>query len=534
MPYIPKAERDRREIQRLRSTNPTYDLFAPRWDYYLASYEGGPEFANKHNLFKHTREHDKDYDERVKRVYYQNEIENLVDFHSDYIFQETIQRDGGKDKEFYNKFIANVNKKGDDITAFMYEQAVDTDVYGMTYVLVDAPKQPDLGGRTLTKFDEQKLGLQPYWVAIPPMEILDWVMDAFGVYEYIKRQQVLTILNGNQPKKVERYTEYTFAEITITDVDVSKPQAEILSKETVTNPIGAIPIERIRFKTYKRYPEMGKSMLLNLADAGRELLNLKSLEQEFLYRQCFNILAMEAEESVPFKEQEEGETGSSNALIYPRGAKPPQYIAPDPAPADKMEQAQDRVVAAMFRAVAQDVMNDMFNGGKSSGFSKSQSFQKSVPKIASRAEVLEDAENRLMRLTMKFKRRDWTGSIKYKDRYEITNLTDWLTQLVMLFSDLGLPLASPTFAKEQLKKALFTFDGKIDPDTMTKALAEIEKMDLTKWFDRLLPAQVTTTSAGARVTSAAAQQKPKQSGTMAEVKSESDKNNATKVTKKLR
>jgi hypothetical protein len=226
-----------------------------------------------------------------------------------------------------------------------------------------------------------------------------------------------------------------------------------------------------------------------------------------LYRQCFNILAMEAEESLPFKEQEEGDDGVSNVLVFPRGAKVPEYIAPSSDPATKMESAQDRVVAWMYRHAAQEVMNELFNGGGASGFSKSQAFQKSVPKIATRAEILETAENNLMRKTMKFKKTTWTGSVKYKDRYDLTNLTDWITQLTMFFVDLGLPMISETWCKEQWKKAVFMFDGKVDKDVLAKTLAEIDKADLTKWFDRIVPKQLPKATPGA--VGAAAQQKPK-------------------------
>ncbi len=529
MPRLSKPERDRNEIARLESKHDLYTVYKAKWDFFLSSYEGGEDFASKDNLFQHTREHNEDFEERAKRIYYENEVAPIVDFFTEFIFQETIQRDAGKSEKFYNDFITNVNKKGEDVSTFMAEVCTDMQIYGMLYILVDAPVLP--ADRLVTKRDEQRLGLRPYWVLIPPQEILDWVTDAFGNYTYLKRYQLLSEFDPATAsvQRIEKYTEWTAQEIKVTEVDISASVKNIKNQTTFPNNLKEIPVEVVRFRKSKKDPEMGASFLVNLAGAARELLNLTSMQQEFLYRQCFNILAMEGEEQLPFKEQEEGDSGTSNALIYPRGAHMPQYIAPSAEPADKMSEAKDRVLQYMYRIAAQNVMNEIVNGGKASGFAKAQSFNTSVPKIATRAEILETTENRLMRLTMKFMRQEWKGSVKYKDRYEITNITDWLTQLAMLFTDLGMPMLSETFAKEQMKKAAMTFDGKWSPEKLQTILDEIDRADLTKWFKKIGPQEKEQKQ------SVAAQQKSKQSTqTSSELKAESEKNNTTKVTKKTK
>ncbi len=115
-------------------------------------------------------------------------------------------------------------------------------------------------------------------------------------------------------------------------------------------------------------------------------------------------------------------------------------------------------------------------------FSKSQSFQRTVPKIATRADALEDLETRLMRLTAKFAGKDtWQGSIKYKDHYEVTNLADSLSQMSSLFKDLQ--IQSNTFANTQLKRMVSLFDGKLSQEDLAKVNKEIDDMDMDEWFD---------------------------------------------------
>ncbi len=514
MAYVPKAERIRQEVARLRATNSIYDEYLPKWATYMAAIEGGDSFANKENLHQHVREHEEDFEERAKRLYYDNILESIIDFFTDFIFNETIQRDGGTDNEWYQEFLKDVDKRGSTIEEFMREVCDDYQIYGIMYIIVDAPPK---GQEIVSKYDEMQAGFRPYWVKVRPDEVLDWVRDPFGKYQYLKRCQKINLFENGAVKNLERYTEYTITETKVTDVDVTNPNDEIvINHPPVPNILGEIPIEVLRYKKSRLREDMGNSFIRDLVMSAKAILNLASLEDEFLYRQCFNILAMEAEESLPFKEQEEGESGTSNALIYPKGANVPQYISPSSDPADKIEKTMQRIEAQMHARASQDMMNELFNGGKASGFSKSQSFSKSVPKIATRADVLEKAENRLMQFTMKFLNKEWKGTVKYKDHYELTNITDYLTQLSMCFRDLG--IESDTFRATQQKKVVALMDGKYTSDELKTIHAEIEAIDSGEWFETQKLALI-----GNAGTSPAEQQKSKQSGTSVEVKKEATK-----------
>lgn len=477
------TEEQKTEIRRLRSTCMLYDMYKADWEFQLAAYEGGAAFVNVQNLFKHSREHDDDYKDRVKRAHYMNYCEPLVDFFTDFIFAETIARHGGANAAFYNEFIMDVNRKGETITEFMKQVSDDDQIFGHLYILVDTPKIPE--GKRLTKAQEKQLGLRPYWVLIKPQEVLDWVIDPFDKYLYLKRFQLQDTMKANGARVVlERYTEWYEGHVDITEIDVTNPSKPILGpKEIITNALGEIPIECVRYKRSKRYKEMGESFLKDLAMQNREVMNLTSLLQEFLYRQCFNILAVQVDSQLPTKEQAEGELGTANMLQYPKGADMPGYIAPSSDPADKLHEERQTIVNEMYKRAAQDTINELFNGSKRSGFSQAQSFSNTVPRIASRAETLERAENRLMDLTMKYMGKTWDGRIKYKDRYELTNISDAINQLVSVFKDLQMP--SPTFAKTELKRMVHELDGKIQPEVLIKIEAEIEQMDMEAWMDTM-------------------------------------------------
>lgn len=481
------TDAERVEIRRLRSTCALYDTYKPDWDFNLSAYEGGSQFISNENLFKHTREHDEDYKDRVKRAHYMNYCEPLVEFFSDFIFAETIDRHGGSNADFYSEFINDVNRKQETITEFMKEVCSDDQIYGIVYVLVDAPKIPE--GQRLTKAQEKKLKIRPYWVLVKPQEVLDWVVDEFDKFSYWKRFQLTDEIVGGSRTTYEKYTEWTPTDITISKIDVTNPQKpKLLPKQIITNKLGEVPVVPVRYKRSKRFKEMGEAFLKDLAMQNREVMNLTSLLQEFLYRQCFNILAVQVDTQLPTQEQSEGEIGTANMLHYPKGAEAPSYISPSADPADKIHEERQTIVNEMYKRAAQDTVNELFNGVKRSGFSQAQSFSTTVPRIASRAETLEKAENRLMELTMAYMGKTWDGRIKYKDRYELTNLTDALSQLTQLFTQLQMP--SQTFVKTELKRMVKEYDGKIPADILLKIEAEIDAMKYDQWQETMKAALI--------------------------------------------
>src|SRR3954469_8524894 len=74
------------ELVRLRSKHELWKVYAPEWELYLAAYEGGPDFANGKNVFKHVRENQEDYSDRVNRLHYINHCDQLVDFFTNFVY----------------------------------------------------------------------------------------------------------------------------------------------------------------------------------------------------------------------------------------------------------------------------------------------------------------------------------------------------------------------------------------------------------------------------------------------------------------
>ena len=511
----------RTEIDRLRKVHELWVIYAEKWNLYLAAYEGGTSIVNEQHLFRHPRENIEDYRERLARAHYTNYCEVLVDFFSNYIFSETIDRNGGDNALFTNEFLKDVDRRGNNVDFFMKSVSDDMQIFGMSYVLVDAPViDPTLAPEVITKAFEEENNIRPYWIILRANEIIDWVVDDFDRFTYVKRRQLVSEIQNAKIVQIEKYTEWYRDRVEVSAIDITdSAKPLLLPKQTFPSDLGDIPIVVTRYKRSKRYPHMGNSFLADFAFNNREIMNLTSLEQDYLYRQAFNILAVQTESNIPLAEQQDGEFGTANRMEYPKGADAPSYVSPPSGPAEHIAKTIQRIKSEMFLRASQDTLNELFNGEKSSGFSQAQSFSKTVPFIATRAETLEKTETALMKLTMSRSSKSWDGKIKYKDRYEITNLNDAITQLQQLGRDLYLP--SETFIKEELKRLVHEFDGKLPPDTMQRVEDEIEKMDFKDWQSVQKDALVGKTAGG---NSPGAQQKPKNSGTtMSELKAESTK-----------
>lgn len=501
------SDKATKELERLRQANDIYNVMFPEWKLYLSAYEGGPRFFAG-NLHTHARENAADFEARMRRVHYINYCEPLVDFFTNFIFSEPITRQSAD--PFFADFINDVDKAETHIDAFMQEVCSDMQIYGTAYTLVEAPRESEL---VLSVADVQDLNIRPYWISISPFEILDWSMDNFGKYTYAKRRELTR--DARSGIRTEKFTEYTPEDITVTVIDVSdEGRPAILSVDKFPNNIMQVPLVATKYKKSKVYPSIGNSFLVDLSRNNREIMNQTSLLQEFLYRQAFNILTVQTDISNTGQPQI---VGYGNVMEYPREAARPEYISPPVAPAEMIQSEIQRIKREMFSKAAQDTVNELFNGEAKSGFSQSQSFAKTVPFISTRADKLEETEQRLMKLTMSYLGKEWDGVIKYKDRYEITSLVDSLTQLLILVQDFKIP--SETFVKEELKRVTREFDGKLTEEMKAKIAKEIEEMDFESWQSELKT----------KGTSPGAQQKPKSTGTLQEAAQEARVSSTNKV-----
>lgn len=484
---------EQKEIERLRKTCQDYDDNKKLWQFFLKSYEGGPEYVGHDTLFRHSRESEQDFQERLNRAHYQNYCQPLVDFVPEYIFSQDVERSAPKDlQDAFEQFKKNCDRAGTSLNLFMQQVGEDMRIFGMCYIQVDKPANdnPDI-----SVLDAQQKGLdQPYVVLIRPLEVLDYRIDSFGNLTYLKRVEHTYEDDGEDVINIERYTEWRANQYKISAIDVSDPKNPKLIKtgnygQPQRNPWGVVPFVMAFFKRRKSNTAVGQSFLQDIAMQNRSVFNQTSLIDEFLYRQCFNILAMPAKSAIPLKDQSEGHIGTSNVVEVPSDAKiTPQYITPPADPAQFIQSERENTVRQMYLQAAQDLMAELTLPGRHSGDSQRQQFSRTIPVINKTADALEQTEQRMMELWAKIRGSSWDGGkISYKDDYSITNLVDMLLSLSMLFNNVR--LLSPTFIREEWKRLVREFDGKLDHDTLMKIESEIDSLSDSDIAQRFMTPQ---------------------------------------------
>lgn len=473
-------------LDKLRSKHEYYDVFHSKWAFYMDSFEGGEDFITEKNIFRHVRENIDDHRDRVDRAVYLNYVQPLVSFFSNFIFSEEIMRTGGTNAELYSKFTKDVDDQGNKMELFMKEVSDLTQIFGHVDILVDKKQVPvELRGADvrISKKQEEDLGLdKPYLVILYPEEVYDWNL-VNGKFTYLKR--------CIKEKDIETYTEWFPEAVVITTVTRLDPKKETYSikREVIENILKEVPIVRAYFKQSKKYKGMGISFLKDISYICRRIMNLSSLLDEFLYRQCYNFLAKETDSGVPLVDQNEGNQGTSNVMEYPRGGKAPQYVSPPVDPAEFLQSEIKSNILEIYRLASQDTALEAFTGQSRSGDAQVQSFHKVIPYIAIRAEGLEQTEIKLTKLWLKWidPTLTWDGTIAYKNDYGILNVTQFLIQLKMLFSDIGIP--SVTFVREEMKRIVQEFDGKISQENIKSIFSEIDKLVTEDYVQSMVAAK---------------------------------------------
>jgi hypothetical protein len=478
----------KKEIERLRSKNAEYERNEKHWRFLLMSYEGGPEYPSSETLFRFTREHADDFSDRLKRAVYQNYCQPLVDFVPDFIFNHEIDRDAKSLSREFDDFKHNVDRAGTSLNNFMKQVSQIARIFGMCYIQVDKPALPEsTNPEEVSLLQAQELGLGvPYLICINPLEVLDWSFDSFGNLLYLKRVQLVQEPQGDGFvfSDIERYHEWTPKKYKITDIDVTDPKKpRLIPPKSGDNTLGTVPFIQHFHRRSKINKDIGQAFINDIAYQNRSVFNYSSLIDEFLHKQCFNILAMERDTTLPTANAVDGEVGQSNVLEIPREAKHrPEYISPPADPAEFIQSERENCIKEMYRQAAQDVMHELF---ARSGDAIQKGFSRTIPVIADQADQLQSTETHVMKMWAKAQKKKWDGKIAYKDDYSITNLLDLVVQLTSIFRDIK--VLSPTFVKEEWKRIVREFDGKIDPEQMAKIISEINSTSDKEILDMLNP-----------------------------------------------
>ncbi|MDP2897304.1 MAG: hypothetical protein Q8Q12_12250, partial [bacterium] len=191
-----------------------------------------------------------------------------------------------------------------------------------------------------------------------------------------------------------------------------------------------------------------------------------SLNDEFLYRQCFNILAMPEMPGVKRRK-----IGPGNALTYPiDAARPPHYIYPPVEPGEYLLKNIDAAIRQIYRLAVLGAAWGIETPQSASGISRAYDLYQTNENLVKKAKNLEQAEAEIGAIWGLWEGKEgFKPTVEYPTDFKITDLAE---DLKNDFAVLKMNI-SESFNKALKKRAAARYI-KLDPKELDRVMHEIE------------------------------------------------------------
>ena len=442
---------------------PNYQEFCQWWRFYLDSYEGGEDYLQAGYLFRHAKENEDSFQDRIKRSYYYNFCRTVVNTYVAHIFRNSTAIHRHADLPDYQKLLEDVDLMGNDMNTFMREQAAPAaQIFGHVHILVDKPK---VEGQLKSKAEKAYLGIRPYLMLVYPQSLVDYRLDRLGNFLWARIEE-LGPEEENPFYNAEAYRpeQFLYRTWTRTEWFLHDDQSKLI--DSGQHNLDRVPIVTLYNIESKKYARFGVSALADIAPINQSIYNWSSLNDEFLYRQCFNILAIP--ESSGSKRRK---IGAGNALTYPiEASKTPHYIYPPVEPGEYLLKNIDSAIRQIYRLAVLASSLATESKRAQSGISKAYDFHEANQNLIKKAKNLEQAEVEIAKLWAAWEGvSDFSPVIEYPTDFNIESMANNLkTEFELLRMNI-----SEQFNKA-IKKRIVNRYMKHDSKELEKIFSEID------------------------------------------------------------
>lgn len=462
--------------------HPLYRRYSYRWRFYELFYMGGPEFyepdlpinwltpipptANaqgderrqyaarslKSFLRPHNREEDGDYDQRVLRSARINLCRPIPDLYTSQLYSRKVVREV-RAASVWDVVMRDVDLRGSTIDEFMRQAATMAQVFGCVHALVDMSPTPN-GTPAATLADQLDFGMRPYVTLIRPLELIDWEVDQFGRFVWVRVIECDPSTYRLRPGAVKSarriyrtwFRDHWELEGEAYDKDEGHEEPETAGcpycghecEGSGPNPLGEVPITTFyRRRIPSSVEPIGISMLAEIAELDMEVFNLISLRQALTHDQGIPIMAVPD----PARQTKQIDLLVHRALPYnpTDGGAPPSFVSHDQDAVRIIDEWIDslimhiRAVSGLSRGIA-----DQSIAARSGAALLVETNDKAAMLKAFALEA-EDFERRLAGMVSRWMGQDFEDdSIRYPDRYDVSTVGDDLVE-VKAFLDLDPP-----------------------------------------------------------------------------------------------
>jgi hypothetical protein len=475
----------------IKRRHPDYQDKCAHWDFLDATYEGGREwFCN--NVFRYIKEGDKEYEDRVKRAYRFNHTREVVDLVQKYIFKSAIVRANDAPKEIKD-FWKNATLSGLSIQEFMKLVGTETSKKGRGYLVVDTNAKPNV----VSVADAKAAKVRVYAYYIRPQDALDMGFDEDGVLQWILlRERVRDdkdpITSSGAIDIQYRLWTTTFHQLfTVQQGKSGKVEdLKVTEHPPVGHTVGEVPVLPVdHVISEDKYSAPG--LIDDIAYLDRACANYCSNLDAIIQDQTFSQLVMPAQGLMPGTDKYDAlvEMGTKRIFAYDgEGGAKPEYISPDVKQAQLIITVINKIITEIYHTVGmageRTKQDNAMGIDNSSGVAKAYDFERMNSLLTSKADALENAENKLADLVLK-----WNGQpkglegldredselVKYPDTFDVRTLFDEFT----IAERLALVDAPKSLRQEQMKQVIEKLFPRLASDLKSTMLEDVANWPMT-------------------------------------------------------
>lgn len=443
--------------------HPTYDALKTHWQFVEQTYKGGREWFEE-NIFKYIKEGPQEFEARKLRAYRFNHTREVVDLVTKYVFKTEIARKEDAPGEI-QAFWKNATRGGDGIDVLMRQVDRGVSIFGQPYIVVDSTAvTPDDGG-PLTVAEAKRQKARVYAYVVRPQDVLDMSFDPDGELNWILMHEVRRDDGDFFQESHDEYGCYRLwtrthsylyrvrlakegeaaSEVKIKPIGAKpfhfKPSAatanEVKKKmvveklESVEHGLGVVPVVPVRERESDSMYN-APALIDDIAYLDRAVANYLSNMDAIIQDQTFSTLtipiqSLDASDSAYDKVIE---MGTKRIFGYDaEGGKGPEYISPDPSQAQLIIEVITKIITEIYHSIGmageRTKMDNAAGIDNSSGVAKAYDFDRMNTMLKAKADRLQTAENRIIRLVMLWNGIEFDDDlVKYSDDFDTRGLYD--------------------------------------------------------------------------------------------------------------
>lgn len=466
----------------LSAMHPVRAAMERLWKIYVDFYEG---VGIEKYLHRHLRESEKSIEERRKRAYYLNYIEQIVRIYSGFLFKQPVVRKVEPSdssilsarkrgvSDIFHTLFENIDGLGRSIDEFMKEVCLWNLVYGTQFVLIDVPKV-EVMPANMKELKVQKVF--PYAVRFDPYRAINWAVDEGRNFIWIRFKEDPPPVEDPFSERLikgEEYEECYYKTWTRNEwirhrVIKDKEKTFVEEVDRGTHGLGIVPVVVLKNRDYSGSSVIGLSFIHDIVFISMAILNVCSLLDEEMYQKALTLLAIQkTPDEVP-----DVEIGTNNVITY--SGQPPFFISPSLTPGDFFLRVIEVLSGEIFRLSRLAGGITMLREALS-GLAYAYIFNETNQSLSDQADILEDAEKKILSIMgrwMGFSPDDLVISVSYPDDF---GLVDVAREIEILKSTRD-TIPSLTLYKELAKDvSQVLLQGKSERSVIKKVIEEIEQ-----------------------------------------------------------